>query len=94
MHQLKGISFYYYCTIHTQKHLHALFVLCCMDMLAENFLAWKNHETALCISWLHCVSNLPRWPTWIPALEVQDHLIGNLLCKGKCRSLGCSAPAF
>lgn len=68
--------------------------MCCMDMLAENFLAWKNHETALCLCWLHCVSNLSRWPTWLPALEVQDHLTGSLLSKGKRRSLGCSAPAF
>lgn len=63
-------------------------------MLDEKFLALKNHETALCISRLHCVSNLPSWPSWLPALEVQDHLIGNLPCKGKCRSLGSSSPAF
>lgn len=83
MHQLKGFSFYtYYCTIHTQNHLCALCVRCCIDMLVENFLAPKNHETALCISRLHFVSNLPGWPTWLPALEVHDHLTGNLLCKG------------
>lgn len=94
MHQLKGTSFYYYCTIHTQKLLHALFVSC-VNMPAENSLALKSHETALCISRLHCVSNLPSWHnTWLAALEVQDHLTGNLLCKAKHRSLGSSSLAF
>lgn len=80
-------------SISTNICVHYLYLVVWICLL-KCFLALKNHETALCISRLHCVSNLASWPSWLCALEVQDHLTGNLPCKGKCRSPGSSSPAF